>query len=45
MSSSLQIFKAQNIFEIKLIEVRDYYSTNQDPTIPKMTSKEDFFLL
>ena len=33
------IYKAQNIFEIKLVEVGDYNSTNQDPLIPKMTSK------
>ena len=37
MSCFLLIFKAQNIFEIKLVEVGDYNSTNQDP-IPKMTS-------
>ena len=42
MSCFLQIFKAQNIFEIKLVEVRDYNSTNHDPPIPKMTSKGDF---
>ena len=42
MSCFLQIFKAQNIFEIKLVEVGDYNSTNQDPQIPKMTSKGDF---
>ena len=35
-------FKAQNIFEIKLVEVGDYNNTNQDPPIPKTTSKEDF---
>ena len=35
-------FKAQNIFEIKLVEIGDYNSTNQDPAIPKMTSKGDF---
>ena len=43
MSCVLQIFKAQNIFEIKLVEVRDYNSTNQDPPIPKTTSKGYFF--
>ena len=42
MSCFLQIFKAQNIFEIKLVEVGDYNSTNQDPPKPKMTSKGDF---
>ena len=42
MSCFLQIFKAQ--FEIKLVEVDDYNSTNQEAAIPKMTSKEDFFL-
>ena len=42
MSWFLQIFKAQNIFEIKLVEVGYYNSTNQDPPIPKMTSKGDF---
>ena len=38
-------FKAQNIFEIKLVEVTDYNSTNQDPLIPKMTSKGIFLTL
>ena len=42
MSCFLQIFKAQNIFEIKLVEVVDYNSTNQDLPIPKMISKGDF---
>ena len=42
MSCFLQIFKAQNIFEIKLVEVRDYNSTNRDPPIPKTTSKGIF---
>ena len=42
MSCFLQIFKAQSIFEIKLVEVGDYNNTNQDPPIRKMTSKEDF---
>ena len=42
MSCFLQIFIAQNIFEIKLVEFGDYNSTNQDPPIPKMTSKGDF---
>ena len=42
MSYFLQVFKAQNVFEIKLVEVGDYNSTNQDPQIPKMTSKVDF---
>ena len=42
MSDFLQIFKAQNIFEIKLVEVGDYNSTNQDTQIPKMTFKGDF---
>ena len=42
MSCFSRIFKAQNIFEIKLVEVEDYNSTNQDPQIPKMTSKGDF---
>ena len=42
MSCFLQIFKAQNIFEIKLVEVVDYNSTNQDSLIPKMNSKGDF---
>ena len=42
MSCFLQIFKAQNIFEIKLVEVGDYNSTNHNPPIPKMTSKGDF---
>ena len=31
MSCFLQIFKAQNIFEVKLVEGGDYNSTNQDP--------------
>ena len=35
-------FKAQNIFEIKLVEVADYNSTSQDPPTPKMTSKGNF---
>ena len=43
MSCVLQIFKAQNIFEIKLLEVRDYNNTNQDPPISKTTSKGYFF--
>ena len=42
MSCFLQIFKTQNIFEIKLVEVGDYNITNQDPPIPQMTSKGDF---
>ena len=42
MSCFLQNFKAQNIFETKLVEVVDYYSTNQDLPIPKITSKGDF---
>ena len=42
MSCFSRIFKAQNIFEIKLVEVRDYNSTNQDSPLPKMTSKGDF---
>ena len=42
MSCFLQIFKAQKIFEIKLVEVGNYNSTNQDPLLPKMTSKGDF---
>ena len=42
MSYFLHIFKTQNIFEIKLFEVGDYNSTNQDPPVPKMTSKGDF---
>ena len=42
MSWFLQIFKAQTIFEIKLVEVGDYNSTNQDPLIPKMTSNRNF---
>ena len=42
MSCFLYILKAQNIFEIKLIEVGDYNSTNQDHLIPKMTSIGDF---
>ena len=42
MSCFLQLFKAQNIFEIKLVEVTEYNSANQDPPIPKMTSKGDF---
>ena len=42
MSCFFQIFKAQNIIEIKLVEVRNYNSTNKDPPIPKMTSKGDF---
>ena len=42
MSCFLRIFKAQNNFEIKLVEVGDYNSINQDPPIPKMTSNEDF---
>ena len=42
MSCFLQIFKAQSMFEIKLVEVRDYNSTNQDPPVPKMNSKGDF---
>ena len=42
MSRFLQIFEAQNIFKVKLVEVGDYNSTNQEPPIPKMTSKGDF---
>ena len=42
MSCFLQFFKAQNIFEVKLVEVGDYNSTNQYPPVPKMTSKGDF---
>ena len=42
MSCILQIFKAKNISEIKLVEVGDYNSTNQNPPVPKMTSKGDF---
>ena len=42
MSCFLQIFKAHNIFDIKLVEVGDYNNTNQDPQIPKLTSKGDF---
>ena len=42
MSYFLQILKAQNIYEIILIEFEDYNSTNQDPPISKMTSEEDF---
>ena len=42
MSWFLQIFNAQNIFEIKVVEVGDYNSTIQEPPIPKMTSKGDF---
>ena len=42
MNCFLQIFKAQNIFEIKLVEVSNYNSTNQDPPMPKLTSKGDF---
>ena len=38
MSCFLQIFKAQNIFETKLVEVGDYNSTYQDSPIPKMNS-------
>ena len=45
MSWFLQIFKVQTILKIKLVEVGDYNSTNQDPQIPKMTSKRDFSLL
>ena len=42
MSCFLQIFKAQNTFKIKLCEVGDYNSTNQDRPIPIMTSKGVF---
>ena len=46
MSCFLQIFKAQNTFEIKMVEVGDYNTivniTNQDPSMPKMSSKKDF---
>ena len=42
MSCFLQIFVAQNIIKIKLVEVVDYNSTNQDPPIPTMTSKWGF---
>ena len=42
MSCFLQIFKAQNIFEIKLVEVGDYNSTNNNASVPKMTSKGYF---
>ena len=42
MSCFLQIFKVQNIFEMKLVEVGDYNSINQDLPIPKMTFKGDF---
>ena len=31
MSCFLQIFKVQNIFEMKLVEVGDYNSTDEDP--------------
>ena len=41
MSCFSQICKAQNIFEINLVEVGDCNST-KDPLIPKMTSKGDF---
>ena len=34
--------KTQIVFEIKLVEVGDYNGTNQDPPVPKMTSKWDF---
>ena len=42
MSCFLQIFNAQSMFEIKLAEVGDYNSTDQNPPIPKVTSKGDF---
>ena len=42
MSCFLQIFIAQNIFEMKLVEVSNYNSTNRDPQIPKMTFKGYF---
>ena len=42
MSCFLHFFKGQSIFEIKLVEVGDYNSTNQNPPVPKMTSKGDF---
>ena len=42
MNCLLQIFKAQNIFEIKFAEVGDYNSINQDLPIPMMTSKRNF---
>ena len=42
MSCFLQIIKAQNIFKIKLVEVGDYNSTNQDPPTPKLTLKRYF---
>ena len=42
MSFFLQIFKALNNFEVKLVKVVDYNSINHDPPIPKMTSKGDF---
>ena len=35
-------FESSKYFEIKLVEVGYYNSTNQDPPIPKMTSERDF---
>ena len=45
MSCFLQTFKAQNIFEIKLVEVGDYNSTNQDPQYLKWLLKGIFLTL
>ena len=42
MSCFLQIFKALNVFKIKLVEVGDYNSTYQDPPIPKIVYKGEF---
>ena len=42
MSCFLQILKPKVFFEIKLVEVGDYNSTNQNHPIPKMTYKGDF---
>ena len=41
MSFFLQIFKAQNIFEMKLVEVGDYNVLIKTPQYLKMTSKGD----
>ena len=41
----LQIFKAQNIFEIKLVEVGNYNSTNQAPQYLKWLLKRIFLTL
>ena len=45
MSCFLLIFKAQNMFEIKLVEVADYNSTNQDHKYLTWILKGNFLTL